>query len=240
MIKKITFLLCLCVAFATASAQAVQSNDVYFVDAQGNKLESDEIVVSQIEQGSQYNGYRDCMPCGVYLRNNTDKFVSIVLEFTILDANGGYFEDDLRSKIKQTSDLLEIGTENKANPVFAKWFPETAPTGKAKLKMKVKYVKDLEQPDDEEEENDEEEETNDDEPNYSVIGYGPDITVVFDYQAATGIEPLAITSSERVHVYNLQGTLLNSSSLQNLPQGIYIVKSQSGNNLTNFKKIIVK
>mgnify|MGYP000859228051 FL=1 len=204
------------------SAQAqTSSNDVAFVDEQGNVIKSNTTIVLNKAETSDANPDEKKIAGKVYIQNVSDKDQNVTLSYTINSIEEGSvqvcalgnctFNDELGT-YTVNSKLLAVGSQKEFIDIEHLYGESEKCEVTLKLTSKKSGI---------EEEKD-----------------GPSITIKFDVNAA-GIASVASQKGVSFDVYNTQGVLLHKqlTSLSNLPKGIYIVKQKG---IASTKKYVVR
>ena len=206
--------------FVSAQAQT-SSNDVAFVDEQGNVIKSNTTIVLNKAETSDANPDEKKIAGKVYIQNVSDKDQNVTLSYTINSIEEGSvqvcalgnctFNDELGT-YTVNSKLLAVGSQKEFIDIEHLYGESEKCEVTLKLTSKKSGI---------EEEKD-----------------GPSITVKFDTKA-TSIASVASQKGVSFDVYNTQGVLLHKqlTSLSNLPKGIYIVKQKG---IASTKKYVIR
>ena len=206
--------------FVSAQAQT-SSNDVVFVDEQGNVIKNNTTIVLNKAETSVANPDEKKIAGKVYIQNVSDKEQNVTLSYTINSIEEGSvqvcalgnctFNVELGT-YKVNSKILPVGSQKEFIDIEHMY----GESEKCEVTLKLTSKKSGT-----EEEKD-----------------GPSITIKFDVNAA-GIASVASQKGVSFDVYNTHGVLLHKqlTTLSNLPKGIYIVKQKG---VAATKKYIVR
>ena len=204
------------------SAQAqTSSNDVAFVDEQGNVIKNNTTIVLNKTETSVENPDEKKMAGKVYILNMSDKEQNVTLSYTINSIDEGSVQvcalgnctfNEKPGTYKVDSKLLPVGSQKEFIDI------EHTYGEIEKCDVTLKLTSRTSGAEQEKE--------------------GPSITIKFDAKA-TAIADVASQKGLTYDVYNTQGILLHKQlpSLSNLPKGVYIVKQKG---IASTKKYVVR
>ena len=207
--------------FFTSVHAQTSTNDVAFVDEQGNVINNNTtIVLNNVDQAMFPPGWKE-IAGEVYIKNMSDKNLTVTLFSRInsvdegnvtVCALGGCTPLEKDNSTEIGSQMLLAGSERESIAIEHTY--EHSEKGSITLKLTTKELGSEQEIE------------------------GPTIIVKFDTNP-TGIVEVASQKGLIYDVFNTQGTLLyrQLTSLSNLPKGLYIVK-QTGSKEA-IKKLVV-
>ena len=209
-----------------------QKNSLVFVDKQGNVIEDGATIYLDNAVNDQYRPGWKKIDSGLSIRNIGTEKLNAMLEVEVAE-----LKDRANFQVCYPDECIYLETANETNttpskeivadasgktPIDAEFKFSTSKPSTGILNMQIfsakqsggEYVKDQPQ---------------------------AKVKLVFNSKA-TGVELLSANVAERYNVFNAQGMLIvgNTTKIEGLKQGVYVVQTLKNNKVVDTKKYIVK